>query len=148
MALKAIFAAWHRLLEQWAFAGMVNRYRAAGHATPIFAASQELFLRTEYLERFRDFASNRFDLGFSLDEVKSEFIRDNLTPKTTILDRADNAAIRAIITDMRVDEAYHQPQYERWCAEADAFQRKCQDEMRRRHPGSRSPLTRRVLLGR
>lgn len=136
--------------ETWEWASIYEAHRKAGHADPRYAAEQEIFLRGEYLERFRDMASDAYILdGTDLDQVKKDFIKDRLMTKTTMLDTQTTASVRAVIRDMPMHEAYHPWVLEKYHADTDRYLKGIMTEAEQAHgKGGYTDLERRVLRGR
>lgn len=84
-----------------------KKHRDAGTSNWRGAARQEVFIRANYIERFRDEASAAFLKGVPLAKFKEDFVKKNLMAKVSILDTATTAHVRAIIRDMPADEAFH-----------------------------------------
>lgn len=148
--LGRIRAVYWRFREAWAYAGIINHYQAAGHATPYIAAADELFHRSEYLERFRDYATERSMAdGSSLEDLKAAFIKEHLGSTTSLLDRQTSSMLRDIILDMRPNEAFHVEAYAKWVMESDALAAELKAEaIAINGPGELSPRQQRVLRGR
>jgi len=141
---------WMAWREAWTWAGIHEAHRKAGHPNPRLATEQEIFYRGEYIERFRDMASDAYMKdGTDLDDAKKTFIKDRLSTKTTALDTAATAMVRAVIRDMPVDEAYHPEALAKFRADADAYVKDVLVEHERIHgKGGYSALERRVLRSR
>jgi hypothetical protein len=93
--------------EQWGYASIVEHHRRQGAPKPRKAANQEVFIRAHYLERYRDYATERYMRGHDLADSAKLFIEKNLMARTTALDTATTAVVRSIIREMREDEALH-----------------------------------------
>ena len=92
-----------------------DRYRKAGHATPGVAARTEIFIRAEYIERFRDDASKAFlRSNIPLAKVKEDFVRANLMAKVSVLNSLTTARVRDIIRAMPESEAYYGDALVKW----------------------------------
>jgi hypothetical protein len=138
---------WSAWREAWAWAGIYEAHRKAGNPNPRLATEQEIYYRGEYLERFRDLASDAYMKdGTDLDQVKKDFIKDRLSTKTTTLDTATTAMLRAVIRDMPTDEAYHPWALEQYRADCRHYVADVLDQHEQVHgKGGYSALERRVL---
>lgn len=138
---------WSAWREAWNWAGIYEAHRKAGHPNPRLAAEQEIFYRGEYLERFRDMASDALmNDGTDLDDVKAAFIKDRLSRTTTILDTQNTANLRAVIRGMPADEAYHSWALEKYRADCSAYVAEVMDQHEQVHgKGGYTELERRVL---
>lgn len=150
-SLKAwlIEAGW-ALKEGWEWGTIYEFHRKAGNPNPRLATEQEIYYRGEYIERFRDLASDAYmDEGTDLEEVKKNFIKDRLSAKTTIEDTAATASLRAVIRDMPLHFAYHEWALAKYMADLEQWQRETMAEAERLHgKGGYTALERRVLRGR
>ena len=143
----AVTDAYWRFREAWNFAAIENRWRRAGHPSPHIAACNEVFYRAEYLERFRDFASDEYLAnGTELDAAKTAFIKAELSATTSILDRKTTAMLRDVIIEMSATDALHPEALAKWEADADALIAELRLEAKQLYgPSGRAPLVRRVL---
>ena len=126
-----------------------NAYRKAGHPNPRLAANEELFIRAEYIERFRDDASRMYLRGVPLNEYKETWINRNLNSEYAALDTVTLENVRAVIRDMPADEAFygealrkHAHELDQWTAEVQAAAKK------KYGPSGLTPRMQRVLRGR
>lgn len=136
--------------EGWAWGGIYEAHRKAGHPNPRYAAEMEIHIRGEYFERFRDLASDAYLRdGTDLEEVKKDFIKDRLSAKTTVMDTQMTAATRAIVRDMPPSEAYHEDALRKYRADMDRYLKDVLAQHEQLHgKGGYSTLERRVLRGR
>lgn len=140
---------WTWLREQWTYAGIVNAHRAGGSPDAVSAANREVFFRAQYLEEFRDYASVRYLQGFDLASSAAEFIKKRLSAKTTALSTADTAMIRAVIRDMREEDAFHPEALTKYRAAMESALAGINAEAKRLYGSdAHSPLVTRVLRGR
>jgi hypothetical protein len=135
--------------EGWEWGKIYEHHRKAGHANPRLATELEIYYRGEYIERFRDEASEAYLRdGTSLDEVKASFIKDRLSTKTTILDTATTANLRAVIRDMPIQDAYHKDTFDLYVRDQQKKMREIMAEAEATFgKGGYTPLERRVLRG-
>lgn len=135
--------------EGWNWQTIYDHHKRAGHPNPRLATEMEIYERGEYIERFRDLASEAWLRDKTdLDTVKADFIKERLSAKTTILPTDRTAALRAVIRDMGQDEAYHKPVFEAWKADQDQYLKDILAESEAIHgKGGYTPLERRVLRG-
>ena len=124
-------------------------HRANGATNPHLEAHREIFIRGEYLERYQDFASDRYLKGYSLASSAKEFIDTYLSNKTSVFDTATTAKIRAIIREMRPEEALHPDALAKRNAEDQALIDAAYARVRELYGTEmRSPAITRVLNGR
>lgn len=123
-----------------------GQYRRDGHENPTIAARNEVFLRAEYLERFRDEASAAYLRGTPLAECKTKFIKQHLMAKVSILDSLTTARVRDIIRSMSESEAYHGAALQKWNEEFAAWREEMRTANKKLNGTSgMSDLTKRVL---
>jgi hypothetical protein len=150
MALMSILAsAWWELREQWTYAGILNAQLAGGSANPVLDARRELFFRAEYLERYRDYASERYMKGHDLKSSADCFIKRRLMTGTTILSAGDAAMLRSVIRGMGEREALHAQALAKYRGDMNKALANINEQATQLYgPGGRPPRVERVLRGR
>ena len=143
---NAIYDWWDSFRMDMNLLAIEDRYRKAGHPAPWRAARDEVFIRSQYIECFRDEASAAFLKGKDLAAFKADWIKKNLGSKYAVLDTATLAKVRAVIRDMPANEALygealakHDLEFKDWLREMDAANKKLNG------PTGMDERTRRVL---